>query len=190
MTFFVTDSTTELFTDTLPALKIKYYYQEALRDNVYSYARLYFYNGSLRGAFTSFDDKPLASNKMSLCVKGEHSEQTLVISIGKSQKAKAYIICENLSEESGKNEIRDFNADKIVTGEDEQGVFWSVNFKISADAIKSVFGKTICAGDILACNLYLHSDEEKAFASAFECCESEDVLKLSAKGGQLVVVPY
>ncbi len=188
MAFFVTDSGSELFTDTLPALKIKHYYGKPARDNVYSYVRLYFYKGSLRGAFTSFDEKPLLTNKMSLCLKSEHSEETLVISIGKNLKAHVYKTCEPPGEQ--KQDITHFTADNIITGEDEQGAFWSVNFNISSNAIKKALGKAICAGDILACNLYLHSDEESAFACVFKPDEITQPLKLSAKGGQIIVVPY
>ncbi len=183
MAFFVTDSKTALLTDTLPALKTIHYNGTFARDNVYSYARFYFFNGALFGCFTSFDEKPLKSTKMSLYLQGINAKKTAVISAGKHCEAKAYTQDEN---EQNKIFYQAQNSN-IFLGEDEQGIFWNVNFSINEKNITEMLGKKVQSGDVFNCNLFLHSEEESAFASAFKTHQNEI---LSANGGQIIVVPY
>ncbi len=182
LSFFVTDSNTKLLTDTLPALKIKHYYGTALKDNVYSYARIYFHKGALHGCFTSFDENPLKSTRMSLCLQGISNDEVLIISFGKHFEGKVFTLNKN---GEAKTNFSDFTSNDAFTGEDEQGIFWNVEFCVNSSVFEKALGEKPLSKSVYSCNLFLHNDEEHAFAAAFK--ENE---LYSTKNGQIIVVPY
>ncbi|MEG2930820.1 MAG: hypothetical protein RR825_03445, partial [Ruthenibacterium sp.] len=118
MAFLITDSATSLLMETVPALKITHFYGQSLRDHVYAYLRCYVLHGDWHCCFTSFDEAPPKGARMALCLQPAMGGGTLIYSVNKYTGA-ALIVQETNAA------LPDIPAAQIVTGGDEQGLYWS-----------------------------------------------------------------
>ncbi len=186
MPYFITNGKAPLLMETVPVLKTTYYYGNAVRDNVYTYMRCYAYNGSMFCNFTSFDENPPEHVRLSLSLTHIDSDDILVCTCGKTAQISALLQKSTNEQLSFTNYIK---SEPVITGNDEQGFYWSINFEITAKAFKLAFNKKVETKDIYIGNFFIHSLNEDAFGSAFEASESTKQLWLN-KGESFFVVPY
>ncbi len=185
MSYLITNSNTPLLMDTVPVLKIKEYYGEAGRDNVYSYMRCYAFEGELYCSFTSFDIDPPEGVKMALCLFSPDTNSGLVATASKHSGAQLYA-----HTSAGEDVLSDaLQPQSVVTGVDEQGFYWSVSLTIKKQAFINTFGKELSSGELFFGNLFLYSEHESAFGCAFAVPAGESAL--TKKGdGTFLIVPY
>ena len=189
MAFLITDSAAPLLMETVPALKITHYYGHAVRDNVYAYLRCFVRSGSVYCCFTCFDEAPPETAFLALCLQpADRSETALCFAAGKGSGTVLTVrgadgtVLKTLAAQAA-------DAVQVVTGGDEQGLYWSINAVLPATAFSEVFGDTPKSGSVFAGNLYLCNSAETAFGAAFPVPEGAGAL--SALGfGTFMVVPY
>ncbi len=185
MPYFITNGKTPLLMETVPVLKVTNYSGSAKRDNVYTYMRSFAYNGSMFCSFTSFDESPLEGTVMSLVLRHIDSENVLTVTCGKHTAATA-----TLQHNSTCTDMTPcLNAAPVITGGDEQGLYWGVNFEIAQKAFAQSFGTKLNDGEIYQGNLFLHSTEETAFGSAFLVPQGASIPCIDG-ADSFFIVPY
>ncbi len=187
MPYFITDSKTPLLMETVPVLKVMHYYGNAKRDNVYTYMRCYAHNEELYCNFTCFDECPDDGSRIAVTLQHLSGENILNIVAGKYIPVSGSIINEHNTNNCIDSSYIQQSA--VITGSDEQGIYWSVNFKICKQAFKKAFSINLKSNTVFSGNLFLYSLTENAFGSAFSVPEGE--LALTQKGADsFIIVPY
>ncbi|MEG0768521.1 MAG: hypothetical protein RRZ93_05120 [Ruthenibacterium sp.] len=182
MAFLVTDSAAPLLMETVPALKITHFYGHALRDHVYAYLRCYVLHGDMHCCFTSFDGAPPEGARMALCLQPASGGSTLIYSVGKQVGA-------SLTVQETNAALSELPAAQIVTGGDEQGLYWSATGILPASAFRAAFGAAPSTGAVYAGNLFAYSLDETAFGTAFPVPPGERALT-QAGFDAFTIVPY
>lgn len=165
MPFLLTDSATPLLMETVPALKIRHFYGNSARGNVYAYLRCYVHKGDFYCCMSAFDAAPPAGTRMALALcPAEDTEKFLLFSLSKEESGNTL----TLRSKDGKN-LEAFEAPPttLTCGEDEQGLFWSRTGVLSGKLFKKIFNTVPHAGDVYTGNVLLYQENEAAFGTAF-----------------------
>ncbi len=171
--------------ETVPVLKVTEYTGTAKRDNVYTYMRCFAYNGSMFCNFTSFDECPLSGTMLTLILQHVSGENLMTVTCGKSTPLRAEITFDGTCADITKH----INAQPVVTGCDEQGYYWGINFEITKEAFKKAFCKKLSDGDVFTGNFFIHSTQESAFGSAFPVPSGASA-PCAVGGDSFFIVPY
>lgn len=187
MPFLITDSAVPLLMETVPALKIAHFNGMPRRDNVYAYLRCYICCGALHLAVTAFDGQPPDTVRFGLAfTQADDTEKYLFFSFAPSGGNSL-----TLRSVAQGDVCQTFDAppSQIVTGGDEQGLYWSAESVLPAQVFKAAFGKAPAAGHVYAGNVFLYDTTEAAFGAAFAVPQGETVP--TAKGFDVfTIVPY
>ncbi len=187
MPFLITDSAVPLLMETVPALKIAHFNGIPARDTVYAYLRCYICRGALHVAVTGFDGQPPATVRFGLALAdADDTTKYLFLSLAPSgeNSLAVYSVADQKVQQS-----LDAPLTQIVTGGDEQGLYWSAESVLPAQVFTAVFGKALKAGGVCAGNVFLYDIGEAAFGAAFPVPQGETVP--TAKGFDVfTIVPY
>lgn len=164
LAFLITDSDTPLLMETVPALKLTEFSGTPARDNVYAYLRCYVHAGTMMLSAASFDGAPRATARFCVCM-------------GFADAPQRYLCWAAAPSGEAALTLRDAKTDAvldtlpcpavhIVTGGDEQGLFWIAEGCVRADTFRQALGLVPRAGCVMTGNAFLCDTEEAAFGAA------------------------
>lgn len=187
MPFLITDSTVPLLMDTVPALKLCHFRGVPQHDTVYAYLRCYVIKGALHFSATCFDAAPLATTRFALALcPAARTDCYLLFSLCKGGEN---TLCVLDSVTGTPLQTCSAPPARVVTGTDEQGVYWCAESEIPAAVFTAVFGEAPKAGLVYAGNVFLYDTADAAFGAAFPVPRGEKAP--TAKGfDAFTVVPY
>lgn len=166
MPFLISDSAVPLLMETVPVLKIRYYYGSPTRDAVYAYVRLFACKGALHVCMTVFDGEAPEDMRFGLALQSADCLDTfLLLSAGPAQGS-----CTLTAHDAQTGAVQsalDAPRGTWVRGGDEQGWFWSMQTVIPSTAFAGLFGTSPKAGGVYAGNAFLYRLSEDAFGAAF-----------------------
>lgn len=189
MSFLITDSTTILNPQALPALKITEFYQTPFRGCIYSYLQCFIYHGNFHYFFTVFDENPPPTQYAAITLSCQTTPLFLTVHLQKEKNAKISVIKEKNNLFSTQSY---FSAEKQhhICGNDEQGIYWRSSGIITKEVFKCVFEQFPKAGSVLFGNLFLYDITEQAFGSAFPVCTQAPQHFLYQGLRPFMIVPY
>lgn len=192
MAFLITDSAVPLLMETVPACKVTYFTGTPAHDEVYSYLRFYFCGGALHFAFMSFDEAPLPTARMALCLQSADGGTCLVCSAAKADDAPGGACALTLCASGTNRVLRTFAAPATLlsTGSDEQGLFWCRSGVLPAQTLTQALGQRVQAGCVLTGNIFLYDTADPASYGAAFPVPARTPVPTDAGGGVFTIVPY
>lgn len=187
MPFLITDSDKPLLMDTVPALKLTHFNGEPARGEVYAYMRCYACNGALHLSFTEFDEAPPEGTHMALALMpADKDDSFLYLTLDKAAKCDLKLLDARTN-----NCVKALTPPSvsIVTGSDEQGLYWCAETVIEKEIFDKVLSSPMKSGSVFAGNVFLCKDGEAAFGSAFKVPIEESV-PTTAGFDVFTLVPY
>ena len=187
MPFLISDSATPLLMETVPVLKITHFYGHPQRDEVYAYLRCFVCKGALHFCLTGFDEAPPATVRFGLALQSADClGRYLFLSVGKESGA-ALSLCEG---DTGAV-LGSLAAPpvQVVTGGDEQGLYWSAQGVLPAQVFSAQFSAPMRAGALWAGNVFLYDTQDTAFGAAFPV-PAGCTVPTGAGFDSFTVVPY
>ena len=190
MPFFITDSTTPIAAEALPALKLTEFCGQPARGCIYAYLKCYLYHGDFFYQFTVFDETPPPTQYAAVALSCDVSGSPwLSLRVGFHTPVCLEVHTAEETDGSVSSTALSCEDASRFSGGDEQGLYWGAQGIVPAAVFEKVFGSVPHAGSFLMANAFLYDTREKAFGAAFEVSESAGVP--CAEGMQpLVVVPY
>ncbi len=190
MPFLVTDSATPLPAETLPALKLTYYYESSARGEIYAYLRCYVHKGDFCYNLLVFEESPPVSRRIgfALC-PAQNAQQFLFASFAKPASTESLTLC-SIQNSGLACVTRHLVAPQArrSAGEDEQGPYWCAEGTLPASVFLEAFGKAPQAGELWPGNVFLYDTSAPGFGAAFPCQNVQGVWQ--ARFEPFTIVPY
>lgn len=185
MSFLITDSKTPLLMETVPVLKLTHFYGALPHGMVYAYVRCFACKGALHVCFTEFDENPVPTAYLALYLQAPEQESSYLSLTVRKHGGAALQMCAAATGAAVQTLACEQPA--IVTGGDEQGLFWSARVTLTADTLRKTLGKAPKAGDFILGNvLMLDETAPHAAGAAFPLADGA----LTAGFDTFTFVPY
>lgn len=190
MPFLVTDSTTPLPVETLPALKLTHYYENPVYGQIYAYLRCYVHKGAFCYNLLVFEEAPPASRRIGFALCPAQSQgQFLFASFAKPAGTDALALCDIREDGQAVASCHvPLPPARRSAGEDEQGPYWCAEGVLPASIFLEAFGKAPHAGEFWPSNVFLYDTAAPGFGAAFPCRNMGGVWQAGLE--PFMVVPY
>ncbi len=159
MSILITESKTPLEPDTLGAIKISEFHGDI--TPLYSYFRIYCYDGGLNIGLKLFERVDIARNKITFMITTQDEEKVLFAELENNKQPICYL-------NSAKNG-NDINSPHVtfISGDDNQGYYWGAEFRLSSEQLNPI-GLKLKAGVGFLANIMITNSFEEGYGVAYK----------------------